>query len=78
MRRGPIYRNEATTMPSPLTWSRTPPSVDGWYWCRNYTSDAPVVLRLLDGNVVMVHLNIMASMLRAEWCGPIEPPEESS
>jgi hypothetical protein len=61
-----------------LHWTRTPPTVDGWYWCRNCTSDNPVVLRLLDGAVVMAHLNIMATMLHAEWAGPIAPPGEES
>ena len=57
-----------------MKWTRVAPKADGWYWCRSCAADDPVVLRVIAGAVVMVHLNVEASMLRAEWYGPLKVP----
>ena len=64
------------------TWSKTPPTKDGYFWAKRTGIDAPAVVEI-DGGKVVTH-NLFNEQLRvpiektlyraAEWSGPIVPP----
>lgn len=84
---------ETTTTPcqNKPVWSKTPPTVPGWYWWRGSVPDragtfmVEVVDRFYDGLTMVFHefpFDIDDERIysiyignNVEWCGPLTPPE---
>lgn len=71
---------------TPLRWTRTRPTVDGYYWLRGAWLDSIVrVETLTDGRRIIEAVGsvsettmetVEAHWKSDEWAGPIAPPEE--
>lgn len=62
----------------PLTWTRTPPTVPGWYWCRRPESAPSITLAEMRGSHLLTRdlLYFDEYPEGTVFAGPIPEPEE--
>ena len=59
----------------PSQWTKTPPTVPGWYWFKGECFDDTIAEIHADGMVRIKSQFFDIVELKGDWCGPLTPPE---